>query len=32
MEPKDDKDPKPAYSDQVGVYPMTPPFGQWIWI
>ena len=28
MEPKDDKDPKPAYSDQVGVYPMTPPFGQ----
>ena len=28
LEPKDDKDPKPAYSDQVGVYPMTPPFGQ----
>ena len=28
MEPKDDKDPKPAYSDQVGVYPLTPPFGQ----
>ena len=28
MEPKDDKDPKPAYSSQVGIYPLSTPFGQ----
>ena len=28
MEPKDDKDPKPAYSNQVGIYVLPPPFGQ----
>jgi hypothetical protein len=28
MEPKDDKDPKPAFSNQVGLYVLPPPFGQ----
>ena len=28
LEPQDDKDPKPAYSDQVGIYPLSPPYGQ----
>jgi hypothetical protein len=27
MEPKDDKDPKPAWSNAVGAYYMAPPFG-----
>ena len=28
MEPKDDKDPKPSYSNQVGIYVLPAPFGQ----
>lgn len=28
MEPKDDKDPKPSYSNQVGIYLLPAPFGQ----
>jgi hypothetical protein len=28
MEPKDDKDPKPAFSNQVGIYPLGAPFRQ----
>jgi hypothetical protein len=28
MEPKDDKDPKPAWSNAVGAYYMASPFGQ----
>jgi hypothetical protein len=28
MEPKDDKDPKPSYSNQVGLYPLAAPFRQ----
>ena len=27
MEPKDDKDPKPSYSNQVGIYVLPAPFG-----
>ena len=28
VEPSDDKDPKPAWSQSVGAYWLTPPFGQ----
>jgi hypothetical protein len=28
MEPRDDKDPKPAWSNAVGAYLLVPPFGQ----
>ena len=28
MEPRDDKDPKPAWSNAVGAYLLAPPFGQ----
>ena len=28
MEPKDDKDPKPDYSKQVGIYPLDVPYRQ----
>jgi hypothetical protein len=28
MEPKDDTDPKPSWSNQVGVYLLSPPFGK----
>lgn len=28
VEPSDDKDPKPNWSQQVGVYLLAPPFGQ----
>ena len=28
VEPKDDKDPKPAWSNSVGAYWIPPPFGQ----
>ena len=28
MEPKDDSDPKPSWSNQVGVYLLSPPFGK----
>jgi hypothetical protein len=28
MEPRDDADPKPSWSNQVGVYLLSPPFGK----
>ena len=28
IEPSDDKDPKPAWSNSVAAYWLTPPFGQ----
>ena len=28
MEPRDDLDPKPSWSNQVGIYLLSPPFGK----
>lgn len=28
LEPENDKDPKPAWSQSVAVYRLIPPFGQ----